>query len=139
MTQKLSLIAHDKDDLHILASYLQDSVVKSSDMQFIASRRLFCLMLNRYCWEESEKSHQRIRTAMHFSSVMNAKSFGINKVANQVFSLLTIQFDITDNPAGTVRLIFSGYTEICLMVETLNVVMQDVTEGWKTAYHPHHD
>ena len=138
MKNKLSLIAQTDEDLIVLSSYLQDALVKVSDIRFESSRRILAFMCNRYGWENKEKP-QRVRAGVHFCDVEQVKTVGVKQGSNQILSLLMIQFEVTSFPKGSVYLIFSDQVKLCLSVETLHVVMQDVLPAWQTKQQPKHN
>ena len=58
--------------------------------------------------------------------------------AEGVLELLTIRFDETDTPGGTVELAFAGGGTVRLAVECLEARMQDLGAAWAAKATPGH-
>jgi len=142
--QLLKLIALDKEDLSIISSYLQDAVLKTADLTYLAAEKRFVVVVNRFAWEEagarSRKGFERRRTALHFDRVNAVRSRGFNPHdKDRVLSLLTVNFvPGEDAPAGKVELIFSGEAAIELDVECVEAQMSDLGAAWQTEFKPVH-
>ena len=80
MSNTLKLIAQDDEQLTIISSLAQDSIIKSNEMGYDKKTKRFALLMNRYRHEEENPS--RIRTAIHFDYVDSVKSVGIDKETN---------------------------------------------------------
>ncbi len=145
MAELLYLWARDADDLVVISASLQDAVVKASDISFEKNRRLFAFMANRYCWEHDSKKPIRTRTGVHCENVLGVQSKNINQNSSQILALLALIFEplqkdvTTPSPEGTLRLMFSGDAALSLHVESLKLVMQDVTGHWAVKSTPRHD
>jgi hypothetical protein len=142
---RLRLIALDAEDLAVLSAHLQDAVVKTGDITWLPGQKRFALVLNRFAWEALEtgfrrkKSYQRRRTGLHFNRVAAVCSSGIDRAnAENVLSLLAVQFLETDSPAGEIRLVFSGGGTIRLTVECLEAQLSDLGPAWSADYAPRH-
>ena len=85
----LKLIANSDEDLRIISSHLQDSIVYTSDIANLKKSRIFLMQLNRFMWEDVEKGvfrkNKRIRTILKFDNVINVLSKGINQKKKQRF------------------------------------------------------
>ena len=79
MSNTLKLIAQDDEQLTIISSLAQDSIIKSNEMGYDKKTKRFALLMNRYRHEEESPS--RIRTAIHFDYVESVKSVGIDKLS----------------------------------------------------------
>ena len=145
MGDLLHLWAQDAEDLVVLSAALQDAVLKVDDMSYEKDRRLFACMVNRFGWEKVNQRKTRTRTGVHFENVFAVKSKNISQKSDQTLALLAIIFEPdekelnTPSPEGTIRLMFSGNAEVSLRVESLKVIMQDVSGSWKTKSIPSHD
>lgn len=142
----LRLTAQDSEDLKVFAAYLQDAVLLVKDVAYLPGTRRFALVLNRFCWEEETKAkpkrrtHYRARTGLHFDQVLAVKSRNISQAnAKGVLSLLTLSFEETDAPSGTIVLTFSGGGEIRVDVEALDAHLADMGTRWETPNLPSHD
>ena len=76
MSNNLKLIAQDEEQLTIISSLVQDSIIKSNEMGYDNNSKRFALLMNRYRNEENKPS--RVRSAMHFDYVGLVKSIGID-------------------------------------------------------------
>ncbi|MEQ9146589.1 MAG: DUF2948 family protein [Parvibaculaceae bacterium] len=142
----LKLKAQDAEDLQVIAAYLQDAVLLVKDIAWLPATRRFALVLNRFCWEEEtganpkRRTHARARTGLHFDDVRDVKSRNIAQNNPEgVLNLLTVSFEETDAPSGTVVLTFSGDGEIRIDVEALEAHLADMGARWETPNLPSHD
>ncbi|MBE8191087.1 MAG: DUF2948 family protein [Alphaproteobacteria bacterium] len=134
----LKLYGRDKDDVAIISSYMQDALLRSSDMTRLASPPRFVAMGSRFCWEATDKP-QRVRTALQIGNVSAMRTKHIERAKSpQILSLLSLNFDETDAPAGTLTLIFAGGAEISVCVEACEIIMEDVSEAWNVRSRPEH-
>jgi hypothetical protein len=141
----LKLAALDDEDLLVLSAHVQDAVLRAGDLVWSPSRHRFALAMNRFAWEtvESGRRHrpyQRRRSAMHFDRVIAVKSVGIDRAApDRILSLLAVEFTAGDAPAGEIRLLFAGGSEIRLSVECIEAQLADLGAAWQTNARPAHD
>lgn len=144
--EPLKLIAEDKEDLQVMAAYLQDAVGVVGDLSYLPASRIFAGVFNRFRWENAadaksrKKVFERARTGLHFENVLSVKS---RKIAqgkpDGVLNLLSVTFEEGEAPSGTVVLTFSGDGEIRLEVEALEARLRDLGEVWETKNKPVHD
>ena len=137
MSSILKLIAQDDEQLTILSSLAQDSIIKSNEMGYDKKNKRFALLMNRYRHEEENPS--RIRTAIHFDYVESIKSVGIDKESkNEILVLLAIRFEIKSKPSGSIFLEFSNNKSISFDVESIEAFLTDMGEPWKISNRPDH-
>jgi hypothetical protein len=135
----LKLLALDTEDLEVIAAATQDAVVRVGDMGFAKADSRFALLMNRFAWEDSGKTRQRKRAALHFDRVTDVKVAGIDLTAIEgVLDLLTIRFIEADAPAGTVELAFAGGGTVRLTVECLEARLKDLGAAWAAKAVPAH-
>ncbi|MEQ1768988.1 MAG: DUF2948 family protein [Devosia sp.] len=135
----LKLLALDPEDLDVISATTQDAVIRVPDMGYAKADRRFALLMNRFAWEEPGKKGQRKRAALHFDRVTDVKVAGIDTNAQEgVLELLTIRFDETDTPSGTVELAFAGGGTVRLSVEVLEARLQDLGAAWAARATPGH-
>jgi hypothetical protein len=135
----LKLLALDTEDLEVISATTQDAVIRVGDMAFAKADSRFALLMNRFAWEEEGKTRQRKRAALHFDRVTDVKVAGIDLNAVEgVLELLTLRFDETDAPSGTVELAFAGGGTIRLAVECLEARLQDLGAAWAAKATPAH-
>ena len=138
MSNTLKLIAQDDEQLTIISSLAQDSIIKSNEMGYDKKTKRFALLMNRYRHEEENPS--RIRTAIHFDYVDSVKSVGIDKETNDdILVLLAIRFEAKSKPSGSIFLEFSNNKSITFDVESIEVFLTDMGEPWKIPNKPVHD
>ncbi len=142
----LKLIARDKGDLDVIAAYLQDAVLLVKDIVHLPATRRFALVMNRFCWEEEtsaapkRRTHLRARTGVHLDQVRGVTARNISQATpDGVLSLLTLSFEETEAPSGTLVLTFSGDGEMRVDVEALDVHLSDMGGRWETPNRPAHD
>ena len=144
MTKDLRLAAEDAADLEVISAALQDAVTHVRDLAFLPSTRRFACVLNRFRWEgegaERRRSHERVRTGLHFENVTSARARNISQDRpDGVLNLLAIRFDEMNAPSGIVTFIFSGGAELRLEVEALEPHLSDLGLVWETPNKPEHD
>jgi len=138
----LKLKAQDKNDLKVFAAYLQDSLISSKDIKYLAKNKTLICIFSRFMWEDAEKGlfrdNRRIRSALKFNSVTDVKSKNINiKQVDKVLEFLTI--DIKNNEKDTIiNLIFSGEGTIMIKSEAIDSTLEDFSDSWVTKYKPRH-
>ena len=148
----LRLRAIDQLDLSVIAAHLQDAVVKVGDMGFDPARRRFAILFNRFMWEDVQDEqgagpkadrdapYRRVRSAVHFDGVMRVQSSGLRLSDKDASAeLLTLKFEPTENPAGTMSLTFAGGAALRLEVECLDAWLTDISAPWSTPQRPDHD
>jgi hypothetical protein len=138
MSNTLKLIAQDDEQLTIISSLAQDSIIKTNEMGYDKKTKRFALLMNRYRHEEENPS--RIRTAIHFDYVDSVKSVGIDKETNDdILVLLAIRFEAKSKPSGSIFLEFSNNKSITFDVESIEAFLTDMGEPWKIPNKPVHD
>ena len=138
---KLRWQAQDGEDLTVIASAIQDGIVKVADMNFDQQGRYFTLILSRFRWEIGDYGKgERIGAALRIDSVLSIRLRGINRAnPDAVAVLLSIEF-VPENepPGGTLRLIFAGGGEIALQVECIEVLLLDASPARGGRARPDH-
>jgi hypothetical protein len=146
----LKLIAFDDEDLSIIGAHLQDAVIRVEDMAFIKADRRFAAVLNRFDWtlvvaqaakSKSRKPGQfvRRRAGVRIEHVTGAQVSGIDLLQkDQVLSLLTLTFEPSEAPQGTMLLTFAGGGRIRLEVDCIEAALTDLGAAWETPRKPEH-
>lgn len=143
----LRLMAVDGEDLEIIATLTQDAVFPITEMKWEPHRRRFSLLLNRFRWEDLNAAEkrgrpvERVRSLLVFSDVEKVQTQGLDRAEKDlVLSLLSISFEPGEDGTGRVFLTLAGDGALALDVETLDVVLQDVTRPYLAPSHqtPHH-
>lgn len=144
----LHLQALDGDDLQILSALAQDAVFPITEMTWQSGKRRLAFLLNRFRWEDLDsarragRAFERVQSLLVVSDVMRVTSSGIDRNdADTVLSLLSVTFKPGEDGTGILEMTLAGDGAIRAEVETLDVVLKDVTRPYrapsKTA--PSHD
>lgn len=133
----LALIVEDADDLGVLSALLQDAVLAVSDMRYVAKRREFGLLLNRFRWEDKPaaeragRPYERVRCLLVFNDVLGVRSQGVDaQDSDTILSLLSVSFVPGEDGMGRVILTLAGDGAVELEVEALNATARDVTRPY---------
>lgn len=134
----LRLMAHESDDLPVIAALVQDAVFPISEMRWEKRKRRFALLLNRFRWEDREaaerenRPYERVRSLLVFENVLAVRSQGIDRSDKDVIlSLLSMSFEPGEDGAGRVELVLAGDGAVELQVEALEAVLKDVSRPYK--------
>lgn len=135
--QPLRLKALDTDDLTVLAALVQDAVFPSAEMKWDAKARRFAILLNRFRWEDvanaqlRKRDYERVQSLLVIEDVRKVQSQGVDKSdPDMIYSLLSITFTHGEDGTGRVELTLAGDGVIGLDVETLEVLLRDVTRPY---------
>jgi DUF2948 family protein len=142
LADPLKLVALDRDDVEIISTHLQDSVLKVADIRWQPGEKRLVVAVNRFDWEAAQDDHpeyRRRRAALRFDRVLNLKCRNVDpKDREAVLNLLAVEFAETDAPAGVVTLLFSGGAALRLEVECLEAELADLGPIWTAAACPSH-
>lgn len=142
VARPLRLLAQDAEDMAVISAAVQDAVARVADLSFERKARRFTLALNRYRWEAGGKSKERVRTALQFVGVLEARSRDLPAGAQDaVLSVLSVTFTPSgapEDPAGSVTVVFAGGGDLRLEVECVDAVLADVSEPWAAVRAPRH-
>lgn len=129
----LRLRALDADDLQILSSLLQDSVLPIPEMRWDRSRRRFGMLLNRLRREDGAPADvERVRSVLVVEDVMEVRSQGIDRAdRDTILQLLAVTLEPREDGSGRVILTLAGDGAIALEVEALEVTLKDVTRPYR--------
>jgi hypothetical protein len=136
----LHLLAFEEEDLAALSANLQDAIVRIADMTFLPQERRFALICQRFDWVAAEKGRiERCQTGLHFDAVRKASVQGFDQTRrDRVLNLLSITFEGTEAPAGTILLTFSAGGAVRLEVDYIEAQMSDLDLRWKARRRPGH-
>ncbi|MEL6201599.1 MAG: DUF2948 family protein [Pseudomonadota bacterium] len=143
MTSKpLKLLALDIADLTVISAQVQDGLTKPTLMEYLPSQNRLDIVLNRFAWDASGKkrsNNERRRAALSFSQVKGLQAKSIRQGDDeQVLSLLALRFEQTEQPSGTIELVFSGDAAMRLSVEAIEVQLTDLGAAWESRFKPKH-
>jgi hypothetical protein len=139
----MRLVAEDAEDLRVLSAVLQDSVAKIGDFAHLPAQRRFAFVANRFCWEtvggRRAGPFLRVRAGAHFDDVVAVRQHNLRLDAKDaVVDLLAIRFAPSSDGAGVVTLDFAGGGAIRLEVESVNAMLVDISDPWRTQQRPDH-
>lgn len=133
----LRLKALDGDDLNVMAALVQDAVFPAAEMRWDQKARRFAILLNRFRWEDADNARlrkrgfERVQAVLSIEDVQRVQSQGVDKSdPEMVFSLLSMAFLPGEDGTGRVELTLAGDGVIGLEVETLEVLLRDVTRPY---------
>lgn len=137
----LRLLAEDAEDLAVLSAHLQDAVVRIGDMAYLPKQKRFAALVNRFCWEGCDEvaTGERVLAGLHFDRVRGVKAQKVRQDDPEaVVQLLALNYEPTDEVAGTVELLLAGGGRIRLDVECVDAQLRDLSETWPAAARPKH-
>ena len=140
----LSLRCEKDQDLKVISSLLQDSLVSNADIHFERTQKTFAFIANRFCWERvssknSDFSYYRVLSGVNIQNVISVKQKNlIQKKNNETalfYNLLTIEYDSVPNE---ITLVFSQEISVKLNISQLNIFIRDLNEPYPTQQIPDH-
>jgi hypothetical protein len=138
----LKLAALDADDLTVISACMQDSVLKAGEIKYSPAAKRLVIPVNRYAWEKNGGRlavPERRRSVLHFDRVLSLRSSDIDRSQPEtVLSLLAIQFEPSDAPAGTIEMAFAGGAALKFRVECIEAQMADLGPAWAAKSKPRH-
>ena len=139
----LKLHAADAEDLQIISSILQDSLIIPQDITYFATEKRFAILLNRFCWEKrpaidnEEKRGYRIHTGCIFNNINQVQQKGLDDArSQQILNLLVIEWHATEK---AIILSFSGNISVRLITDKINCYVKDFGDPWPTCWQPQHN
>ena len=118
------IIAQSQEDLQIISACCAEAKVKTSEIKYLPSNKIFLLSLSRFNREE-ENDYKKINSIIKFEYVQSSKSKNIDHHnLGQELELLTINVLKKDNNFEII-LLFSRNRIITLGVEIIEVTLED--------------
>ncbi len=156
----LRLMAHDGEDLEVIASVLQDSLTRPSLIVYHKHQLSLTLAMNRFCWEQVRQETQhddssaqekntpqapskRVWSLVRVEDVLEVKARNFPaQDSQQPVQFLTMFFTPHEHaekaPGGFLHLVFAGGAELSLEVEAINITLMDISEHWEALSMPEH-
>ena len=140
----LSLRCEKDQDIKVISSLLQDSLVSNADIYFERTQKTFAFIANRFCWERvssknSDFSYYRVLSGVNIQNVISVKQKNlIQKKNNETalfYNLLTIEYDSVPNE---ITLVFSQEISVKLNISEVNICVSDLKEPYPTQQIPEH-
>lgn len=143
MSNPLKLIAQDTKDLQVVSTLLQDMTIRVSDVALLVAEKKLAFVGNRFRWEKKgwfrRPKGERIRTAAHFNNVKAAQTHKLDfKDKETVLELLNVE-SVSKGEEFEIVLNFSGGAAIRLEVESIDLIVTDVSDSWDAINRPRHD
>lgn len=146
----LRLQARDGADVEVLSALLQDAIIPGADMLFERNSKRFIFIANRFCWERpalaevsgenGEPIHERSLCGVRVEGVRQVLQQGMpSKRKMALLNLLAITSAKGENETREITLVFSGQASLRLIVESIDIVAEDIDEARPTTYQPRHD
>ena len=141
-SEGVRLRAKDIDDLSVIGTLVQDSLVPVDDLQYLPDEACFVVALNRFCWETAGEGppYARVHAGLRFDGVRRVAYRGIDRSdRGRYYDLLAVAYDKPEGAeTGQVVLQFAGDAAIRLTVSTLECRLKDLGEPWPTPNKPEH-
>lgn len=136
----LKLVAFDQEDLAVLSAHLQDAVIRTGDLTFLADQHRFALVARRFEWEAPAAEPRRRLCGMHFERVLRVRTRNIElDQTDAVLNLLAVTFEPGEAPSGLLTLVFAGDKAVQLDLECIEAQMKDLGPVWAAGDRPSHD
>ena len=118
------IIAQSPEDLQIISACCSEAKVKTSEIKFLPSNKIFLLSLLRFD-KENEKDNNSINSIIKFEFIESSKSKNIDQNnSNILLELLAI--DIFKREQNfEITLLFSKNRFITLTTEVIEVTLED--------------
>ena len=130
----LNVGAFDTRDLEIVSSLIQDSILPTSEIKWLANSYKLALLINRFRWEDKRsamlhrKSPERVQSLLMVSNIRAISSSGFSpKQKDKILSILSISFDGNEGGSGNIFIVLSGNGGIRIEVDALEINLRDVT------------
>jgi hypothetical protein len=143
-TDKLRLSVRDEEDLIVMSSLLQDSLIALAEVKYLSEDKRFVFVANRFLWEREDQEALEVDEVEHFSRVLcgvcfenvtGVKQKGLNRNRKgQIVSLLSV----SKLENSRIQLNFSANVSIRLDVSDLFCHFQDIDSPWPTEVKPEH-
>ena len=140
----LSLRCEKDQDIKVISSLLQDSLVSNADIYFERKDKTFAFIANRFCWERvssknSDFSYYRVLSGVNIQNVISVKQKNLMQKKNNetalFYNLLTIEYDSVPNE---ITLVFSQEISVKINISKLNIFIRDLNEPYPTQQIPDH-
>ena len=118
------IMAQSPEDLQIISACCSEAKVKTADIKYLPSNKIFLLSLSRFK-KENEQDTKKINSIVKFEFIESSKSKNIDQNnPNLLMELLAINlFKIRHN--YQITLLFSKNRIITLNAEVIDVTLED--------------
>ena len=118
------IIAQSPDDLQIISACCSDAKVKTSEIKYLSSNKIFLLSLLRFD-KENENNKNSIKSILKFEFIQSSKSKNIDQNSPKILMEL-IAIDVFKKELNfEITLLFSKNRFITLSSEVIEVTLED--------------
>ena len=118
------IIAQSPDDLQIISACCSEAKVKTSEIKYLSSNKIFLLSLLRFD-KENENSKNSIKSILKFEFIQSSKSKNIDQNSPKILmELIAIDVFKKENNFEII-LLFSKNRFITLSSEVIDVTLED--------------
>ena len=118
------IIAQSPDDLQIISACCSEAKVKTSEIKYLSSNKIFLLSLLRFD-KENENSKNSIKSILKFEFIQSSKSKNIDQNSSKILmELIAIDVFKKENNFEII-LLFSKNRFITLSSEVIEVTLED--------------
>jgi len=135
--QPLRLKALDAEDLGVISGLVQDAVFPGSEVKWDRAARRFALLINRFRWEDvaaaeaRQRAYERVQSVLMIEDALRVQTQGVDLGdGDTILSVLSVVFEPGIDGTGHVVFTLAGDGGIRVEVETLDVVLKDVTRPY---------
>jgi len=121
------IIASDQEGLQMISACISSAKVKTADIKYLASNKVFLLSIQR-TKIESDQEDKKINSICRFDFIDKVRSKNIDQ-SNQETVLEIIAIDyLKNNDVYEINLIFNNNAHIALTTETIEARLEDQNE-----------
>ena len=118
------IIAQSPDDLQIISACCSEAKVKTSEIKYLSSNKIFLLSLLRFD-KENENNKNSIKSILKFEFIQSSKSKNIDQNSPKILmELIAIDVFKKENNFEII-LLFSKNRFITLSSEVIDVTLED--------------
>ena len=117
------IIAQSPEDLQIISACCSEAKVKTSEIKFLPSNKIFLLSLLRFD-KEDENSKKSIKSIIKFEFIQSSKSKNIDQNSPKLMELMAIDVFKKDHNFE-ITLLFSKNRFITLSSEVIEATLED--------------
>ena len=117
------IIAQSPEDLQIISACCSEAKVKTSEIKFLPSNKIFLLSLLRFD-KEDENNKNSIKSIIKFEFIQSSKSKNIDQNSPKLMELMAIDVFKKDHNFE-ITLLFSKNRFITLSSEVIEVTLED--------------
>ena len=118
------IIAQSPDDLQIISACCSEAKVKTSEIKYLSSNKIFLLLLLRFD-KENENNKNSIKSILKFEFIQSSKSKNIDQNSPKILmELIAIDVFKKENNFEII-LLFSKNRFITLSSEVIEVTLED--------------